>query len=77
MGVTEAPRNRERWRRKHGSNEQAIERPSEMWLEMLRIEKWLPRLYEQRAEAARRLEDLDELIRDDEGEARRIRSTVK
>lgn len=44
---------------------------------MLRIESYLPRLYEQRQEAAQRLKELDRLIHDEEIEASRIRGNVR
>ncbi len=52
-------------------------RRAALWVQGQRIEAYLPRLYEQHQEAAQRLRELDELIRDEEDEAARIRATVK
>ena len=66
-----------RWAKDKESKERAIVRRSDGWLQMLRIEKHLPELRRQRREAADRLHELDELIADEEGEAARIRASIK
>ena len=52
------------------------DRRAELWNQMLRMESYLPRLHEQRDEAAERLAELDRLIADEENEARRIRASI-
>ena len=65
---------REKYRREESEKEQTTNRRAAMWVQMLRIQAYLPRLYEQRQEAAQRLGDLDRLIHDEEIEASRIRA---
>lgn len=60
------PKNEEKVRTKHEAIDDAIERRAQLWCQRERIVAYLPRLYQQREEARKRLEDLDQLIRDEE-----------
>lgn len=67
---------RERRERKANAEESerdmTIERRAQLWCQRERIVAYLPRLYEQREEALRRLADLDQLIADEEAAASQI-----
>ncbi len=51
-------------------------RTASLWFQMRRIEAYLPVLYRQREEAARRLTEITDLIHDEEQAVREIRDTV-
>ncbi len=53
-----------------------INRRVALWCQLERIVAYLPRLYEQREEALRRLADLDQLIRDEEKTVTQIERMV-
>lgn len=63
--------------KKRESEAAAIERRTSLWLQKERIERYLPTLRLKREEAARHLQDLDELIRDEQAAVAEIREQVK